>query len=120
MPHVKFDDRFPNHPKVAGLTDAAYRLHTSGIFYCGMHLTDGLISADEVPRLVRRFRRKSLAELVDRGLWIPILDGGAYEVHDYLQWNDSRETVLARQENARKRKEKWLAAREGRGVDERP
>jgi hypothetical protein len=106
MAFAQFDDNFADHPKVAGLTDPAFRLHVAGILYCGRHLTDGLIAADEVPRLVRNYRRPALAELVDRALWITVLDG-AYSIHDYLDWNESREKVLKRREAEAARKRKW-------------
>ena len=111
MAHAKFDDLFGDHPKIAGLSDAAFRLHTLGILYCSRHLTDGLIAADEVPRLVRRFRKSALAELVASGLWINVLDG-AYSIHDYLDWNDSREEVERRRELAAKRKQQWRERQE--------
>lgn len=100
MPYATFDDKFADHPKVAGLSDAAFRLHVSGILYCARHLTDGLMPADEVPRLVRKFRPASLKELLDRGVWRDVL-GGAYAIHDYLDWNLSREAVLKRRDDAR-------------------
>jgi hypothetical protein len=109
---VQIDDQFPEHRKIAGLSDAAFRLHFSGIAYCSRQLTDGLIEADAVPTLVRKFRPAALAEIVDRGLWKPITLPGApkpavYEIHDYLQWNPSREVVLARREKASERARKW-------------
>lgn len=109
MAWVKFDDGYADHRKIAGLTDAAFRLHTAGILYCGHHLTDGFIEATEVPRLVRRFRKAALAELVERALWLPQADVG-YVIHDYLQWNDTAEKVIKRREDAAKRKAAWLAA----------
>lgn len=107
MAWVKFDDGYADHRKVAGLSDAAFRLHTAGILYCGKHLTDGLIEGVEVPRLVRRFRKAALVELVDAALWIPLLDGAAYSIHDYLDWNDPADVVKDRQEKAAKRKAAW-------------
>ena len=107
MPFANFDDNFADHPKNAGLSDAAFRLHVAGICYAARHLTDGLIAADEAPRLVRRFRKQALSELVERGLWVPVLDG-AYSIHDYLDWNASRAEVHERRENARKAaKKRW-------------
>lgn len=102
MPWVNLDDHFAEHPKNFALSDAAWRLHVSGICYCNIHLTDGLIDAAKVPTLVPRFRRVALAELVDRGIWSPLLGGAAYEVHDFLQWNRSREQVLAEKERKSK------------------
>lgn len=96
MPYAQIDEQFADHPKVVGLSDPAFRLHTAGILYCSRLLTDGLIDGAEVPRLVRRFRKQALTELVDRNIWKELLDGAAYEVRDYLQWNPSREEVLNR------------------------
>ena len=111
MAWVKIDDQFPEHRKVAGLSDAAFRLHFSGIAYCSRQLTDGLIEADAIPALVRKYRPTALTELVERGLWKPIAIGGGkpavYEIHDYLQWNDSREVVLARKEKASAKAKAW-------------
>lgn len=111
MAHAQLDDLFGDHPKIAGLSDAAFRLHTLGILYCARHLTDGVIAADEVPRLVRRYRKAALVELVERGLWLDVL-GGAFSIHDYLDWNPSRDEVERRREAAAKRKRKWAERQE--------
>lgn len=104
MAWVSLDDRFPEHRKNSGLSDAAFRLHISAICYCNRELSDGVIEAGEVPRLVRRFRRSSLDELVERGHWLPMLDGAYYQLHDYLDWNPSKERVMSRRRAAADRK----------------
>lgn len=101
MPWVNLDDKMPEHPKVDGLTDAAFRLHIAAICYCNRHLTDGLVPADKVRRLVPRFRQTALDELTDRAMWLPRGDL-AYEIHDYLEWNRSRVEI----ESERERKSK--------------
>jgi hypothetical protein len=107
MAYAQFDDGFADHPKVRGLGDAAFRLHVAGIVYCSRYLTDGRIMRDDVPDLVRRYRSSALTELVAKGLW---LERGTYfEIHDYLQWNDSREVVEARREAKAARQARWLA-----------
>lgn len=107
MSYVNLDDNFADHPKNAALSDAAFRLHVAGICYSQRHLTDGLIAADEAPRLVRRFKRPALTELLERGIWVLVLDG-AYSIHDYLDWNDSREQVEKRREkNRRNAQGRW-------------
>jgi hypothetical protein len=88
---ANFDDQFPSHPKVIGLSDAAFRLHTSGICYCAQFRTDGIIPAATVPTLVPRYRKRSLDELLDRAIWVP--RAGDYEIHDYLEWNRSRAEI---------------------------
>lgn len=109
MPWANLDDQYPKHPKVVGLSDAAFRLHTSGICYCAQYLTDGLIDIEAVRVLVPRFRQKALDELVDRGLWIG--HGEVYEIHDFLEWNRSRAQVEAERERKRKAGRKGAEAR---------
>lgn len=105
MAHAQLDDNYGDHPKVARLSDAAYRLHTNGIIFCGRQLTDGRIDADMVPLLVRRFRKAALLELVIAGLWIEAPD--VYLIHDYLDWNPSKAEVMRRREASRKRQQNW-------------
>lgn len=111
MPWVNKDDQMPEHPKVWALSDAAYRLHDSGICYCNRQLTDGLISADKVPTLVPRYKKQTLAELVERGIWTSLMDGSAYVIHDFLDWNRSREQVL--EDKARLRAVRSAAGKKG-------
>lgn len=115
MPWVNKDDQMPEHPKVWGLSDAAYRLHDSGICYCNRQLTDGLISAAKVPTLVPRFRKATLTELVDKGIWRSLNDGQAYEIHDFLQWNRSRAQVLEAREKKSRAGKKGAASKWGDG-----
>lgn len=102
MPWVNLDDAFPDHPKNDALTDAAFRLHVAGICYANRHLTDGLIPADKVTRLVPRFRTSTLKELLARGHWRHIESIDTYEIHDFLQWNRPREKVIAERERKSK------------------
>lgn len=106
MTYASFDDTYCDHPKIACLSDPAFRLHTSGILYCARHLTDGMVPADEVPRLVRRFRKTALAELTEWALWVPAGGGQAYTIHDYLDWNLSRHQVEKRRAVARQNGQK--------------
>jgi hypothetical protein len=90
---LKFDDQFPIHRKVHGLTDAAFRLHVEAIFWCARNLTDGFIAQDDLAS-VSRYRRPEgyVAELVGRGAW-DIAEGG-WAIHDFLEWQQSRSKVL--------------------------
>lgn len=102
MPWANLDDQFPNHPKVIRLSNAAFRLHVSGICYCAKYRTDGRISAEVVPMLLPRYTRKVLDELAagDRPLWVPVV--GGYEIHDYLEWNRSKAEIQEHKERLRK------------------
>lgn len=112
MAWVNMDDRFPEHRKNASLSDAAFRLHVAGICWCNRELTDGVVEADQVPILVRRFRKPALAELLSTGQWVQLPDG-SYLIHDYLDWNPSRETVIRRREAAAKRQGRWRGKNAG-------
>lgn len=99
MPYLNLDDNFADHPKVDRLSDAAFRLHISGMLYAAKHLTDGAIPADRPPRLKPRYKASTLAELVKGSLWLPTDDG--FEIHDYLDWNKSREQITTERERIR-------------------
>lgn len=100
MPFLNLDDNFADHPKVDALSDGAFRLHVAGLCYASKHKTDGYVPAHRVSRLTRTYRPRHLAELMEARIWLPA-DGG-YEIHDYLDWNRSREQIEADQERIRK------------------
>ena len=112
MAYARFDDNYTDHPKVAALSDAAFRLHVAAVCYCARLLTDGLIDAGEVPRLVRAYKKSALKELIERRLLLPVTvegDVAMYEVHDYLSHNDSRSMVLDRRSKACERQARGRA-----------
>jgi len=86
MTWVKVDDRMPEHPKVIGLSDRAFRAHVEALCYCAGVLTDG-----RVPAAVAKSRRwsRSAAELVTARLWE--VDGDGWRIHDYLAHQRSRQ-----------------------------
>jgi hypothetical protein len=102
MTWVKLDDQFPDHPKIvkAG-TDAAW-LHVCGLCYCGRFLTDGEIPKNQVKRLADLPNPMKLAKrLCDVGLWLDA--GDAFIIHDFLDFNPSKEKVEAERAAARER-----------------
>lgn len=92
-----FDDNFADHPKVVVLSDGAFRLHASGIIYCARHLTDGVVLKVKVKALTPEYKPSHLKELVDAGLWHRHPEG--YEIHDYLEWNNSKAQIQARRDS---------------------
>jgi hypothetical protein len=88
---------FVRHPKITALSDGAFRLWVAGWDYCQQQLTDGLILKSSLAALGVRVTPKLLAELTqilpgyEHALWEDT--GHAYAVHDWLDWNDSREVV---------------------------
>lgn len=99
------EDRFPWHRKVRGLTDAAFRLHVSGICWSTEHLTDGKIPTADLP-LVSDVKKpaKVVEELEARGVWDVLPDG--WEIHDYLTYNLTAEQVRAEREAAASRQKR--------------
>ncbi len=99
MSWVRIHDGAMGHPKVIGMFDWRDPFHVWvwGMSYCQTHLTDGFVTADAVPTL----GHKAAAELVRRRLWEPA--EGGWTVHDYLDWNDSRETVSKKRNEAKER-----------------
>ena len=83
MTWVRLDDRFPEHPKIVGLSDRAFRAHVTGLAYCARFLTDGYVPRGALPP------PRVLAELADAGLWTA--QGHGCSIHDYLDWNLSKE-----------------------------
>jgi hypothetical protein len=90
MPWVRLDDGFGEHPKIIKAGSLAGWLYVMGLGYCNRNLTDGFIPIGMVTRLTDLDDACRLAErLVDAGLWEAT--GGGYRVHDYLDYQPSRE-----------------------------
>ena len=102
MTWVKIDDGFPDHPKVFGLSDAAFRVHISALCYAGKYLTDGFIPM----ALVARFaggKMKVVVELTDAGLWDTEVENNGFRIHDYLTHQSSKEQVESEKKANRER-----------------
>jgi len=115
MPWVKLDDRFPSHRKIALLSDRAFRLHVSAICWSSENLTDGRIGDRELP-LVAHIRglKATAKQLEDAGLWDRTDDG--WMIHDFLDYNPSREQILAERKKNAARQEKFRQRRNGKPV----
>ena len=113
MPWVRLDDQFPIHRKVDILSDAAFRLHVSAICWSARNLTDGFVAAREL-NTVARTRKPSrfVAELVSSGVWRPV-DGG-WLIHDYLDFQPSKEKVERERAAKAERQKRWSEKRNSR------
>jgi hypothetical protein len=139
VPWVRFDDQFSIHRKVTGLSDAAFRLHVSAIFWCARNLTDGVVPEEDLEVVCARVRtpQRFVAELLKRGAWHEIgtechsedcpahpdndatngvTDG--WVIHDYLEFQYSKERVMREREGNAARQKKWRdqQKRKGNGV----
>lgn len=102
MTWVRLDDGWDTHPKMvramALVGDAAPAVWSRAVTRCCRHLTDGIVSGAELHSLTtHRQPRKVVDALVFVGL-LEVVEGVVdhYRLHDFLDWNDSREAVEAR------------------------
>lgn len=112
MGWIKLDDGFLDHPKFIEAGPLAAYLNICAIAWCNRNRTDGEIPRGQVPRLVNfeGFAHhmwqgelvgggedaepyEIAAELVSVGLWEPTDKG--WRIHDYLDWQASREEIEA-------------------------
>lgn len=102
MTWIKIDDSFPDHPKIIGLSDKAFRAHIQGLCYCGRFLTDGFIPLVAVKRLADD---EAVQELFAASLWLHHSDG--IIIDNYLEHQTSKEEVEHKRELSRKRSERY-------------
>jgi hypothetical protein len=112
MTWIKIDDRILDHEKFVRAVriggSEAVHLWFGLRAWCAQNLSDGFVPRDMVAEVrgPKRGRDKALGALVEVGL---VEDAGSsWHLHDYLEWSDSREDVLA---SRRKAAERQKAAR---------
>jgi hypothetical protein len=79
----------PDHPKIEGLSDAAFRLLLRVWCRCSLYTTDGAITE----AWWTKQKPKSRQELLDAGLVEPALVGGGVIVHDWDQHQLTSEDI---------------------------
>lgn len=88
------------------LSDAAFRLWSTSIDYAREQLTGGEIEAIDIDALPRaptgKRRDDAVAELESVELWEK-LEEGAWQIHDFHDWQDSPEKVKQKKADARER-----------------
>lgn len=108
MAWVRIDDGFPEHPKALAVGLLGQAVHIGAICWSNRMLTDGFIPLEALPRLTgwSLAKAKQQAEmLVKAGLWhdseavcrdkCPGGKCGGYQIHDYLEFQGSKDDVLA-------------------------
>lgn len=129
MAWLRVDDGYGEHPKVVGLSDRAFRLHTVALCYCARNLTDGHLerrAVKVIAAILDKPVKNAVAELVKGRLWLERGDG-SYEIKGYLDWNPpaaevrhGREEAAARMRDLRaQRKAERDTARSGEQTGER-
>src|SRR5437867_558116 len=87
--YVRIHDGMPDHPKVDGLSDAAFRLLVTVWCWCSRHLTDGHVPA---ATWQKRGKEKVRGELVSAGL-VDLREDGSVYMHDYVDHQRTAEEV---------------------------
>ena len=114
MSWVFLSDEAPGHHKLLGLSDAAFRLWIVGLTYCGQQANDGRFSA-HAARIMCGYLaspelgKAAIADLVTARLW-HATEGG-YEIHDYLDYQQSKDSRAASNKAAAERMRAMRAAR---------
>jgi hypothetical protein len=103
---VKIDDSFPNHPKIVGLSDKAFRIHISGLCYCGTYLTDGFVPMTIAARFANE-DMQYIVELTQAGLWREAPQDNGFHIHDYLAHQTSKTQVEEKRQTVRERQKRY-------------
>lgn len=106
MTWIKIDDSFPNHPKVIGLSDKAFRIHITGLCYCGTYLTDGFIPMTAVAKWADE-NMEVIVSLVVAGLWREDVSNNGFRIHDYLAHQTSKQQVEDKRGALRERQKRY-------------
>ncbi|WP_172121439.1 hypothetical protein [Actinomyces faecalis] len=96
MPWARLSVTFADNPKVAGLSDGAFRTLVEMILWARQELTDGVIPASIVHR---RWNAECIAEIEHNHRERPSLtrnEDGDYVIRDFLEHQESRERVSKR------------------------
>lgn len=101
---VHVDDHLHAHPKFKAAWErepAAVGLYLLALSHSGAYLTNGHVDTEFVSSWIRSARRRerTVGALVGCGLWT--VDGDGWEIHDYLDYNESRDHVLERRRRKR-------------------
>lgn len=105
MAWVRIDDEFYLHPKVVAVGPLGLALQVAALCYSNRYLTDGFIPKRVVKHLLDYETlavgnedvtwQMVVGLLLDAGLWEECEDG--YAIHDFTQYQPSRESVAAKQ-----------------------
>lgn len=128
MTWFKIDDAFHCHPKVLAAGNEAIGLYVRCGSWCAQQLTDGwvpcqvavLYGATDVDASTGRLIDGGVGatpahHLIIAGLW-EASDGGFW-IHDYLDFNRSRDQVLSERKHKTARQKRWRDRLTGQYVD---
>lgn len=112
MSWVRIDDGFAQHPKIIALSIPARWAFIETLCYAARYETDGIVPDAIAPNGPVR------AELVASGLWEN--SETSVRIHDYLDYNPSREERQRERESWRERRKRTREGDTHRDARERP
>lgn len=113
MPWVKFSDDWYDDPKIIAAGDTAALLWVKAVSWSARNLTDGLIPAELLPRLLTSPDTPTIASrLIDLGLFVEDISGG-YQIANFLEYQKSRAEVMEAREKEAERKRNARASTSG-------
>lgn len=117
MTWFKVDDGFYDHPKVSELSNAAIGLWTKAGSFCSKHLTDGVISAQQVRML--KGTPAQVRALIDAGLWGETTTELGAKAYSFLNWFDYQPTRNSVEDSRQQWREKKRKSRERKDAKQR-
>jgi hypothetical protein len=112
--YIRLHDGMPDHPKVVGLSNAAFRLYVESLCWCSRHLTDGVIPMPALKRL-GGWSPAALKEIIAATLY-ENGNGSGWIIHDYTEHQRTADDVATMKEAKRLagvtgNHERWHVAR---------
>jgi hypothetical protein len=118
MPWVRIDEEFPHHPKVMKAGPLGMAMHVAALCYCNRYLTDGFVPKSAAATLLDFSgigMRQWMGEVTGGGVdatWELVVEDleaaglwerteGGWQIHDYHDYQPSREHVLKLRETRR-------------------
>ena len=115
--YIRIDVLLPEHPKIEGLSDKAFRALFDLWCYCGRNRTDGIVTGKRWKATATKNARD---ELVKAGLAEPMGLGGGYLMHDFVGPDGHQRTRAEIDELSAKRSESGKKAATARWGDTKP
>lgn len=100
MSWIKLDDRFHSHRKIRQAGLEAVGLHARALSYSAAEGLEGKVEGSWVEEVAGKRGEKLATALVDAGMWEQ--NGNGWHIHDYLDYNPSRETQAGKSESAKR------------------
>ena len=116
---VRFENTTPDSLKVAPVSDRAHRPWFNAICYCSRARSSGKVPAALILTLSPTANAKAVGELLAAGL-LERPDEKTYLVHDYLDYNPSRERIEEMREGNRDRVARHREKHDGNALHATP